>query len=83
MFRQYGNFLTKISNTEFLLSCCLEFLIIHKKIVQVSFCGKEIKLKMIILRKLEIPNILRLVVTYHFAYTATARNVVVWAQDNV
>ena len=40
-------------------------------------CCQEIKLKMIILRKLKIPKILRIVVTYHFEYTATARNAAV------
>ena len=63
------------------LSYCLKFLIIYKKCVQVNFCGKccqEIKLKMIILRKLEILTFLRIVVTYHFEYTAAALNPVVF-----
>ena len=38
----------------------------------------DVKLKMIILRKLEIPNILRIILTYHFEYQATAHNVGVW-----
>ena len=33
-------FSTKISNTEFPLSCCSEFSIIYKKSMLVSFCGK-------------------------------------------
>ena len=34
------NFSTKISNTAFPLSCCLESLIIYKKPILISFCGK-------------------------------------------
>ena len=36
----FTNFSTKISNTEFPLSCCLEFLIIYKKSFEVSVYGK-------------------------------------------
>ena len=61
------NFSTKISNTAFPLSCCLESLIIYKKPILISFVEKycqDLNLKMIILHKLEVPNILRIVVTY-------------------
>ena len=36
-----------------------------------------------ILRKLEVPNILRIVATYHFECTPTALNAAFGAQDNV
>ena len=44
----------------------------------VEKCCQEIKLKMILLRKLEILTFLRIVVTYHFGYTAAALNPVVF-----
>ena len=34
-------------------------------------CCQEIKLKMMTLRKLKIPNVLRIVVTYHSEYAAS------------
>ena len=36
----FTNIWRKISNTEFPLSCCLELLVIYKKSMLVSFCGK-------------------------------------------
>ena len=41
-------------------------------------CYQEEKPKMIILRKLVVPNILRIVVTYHSDYQAAAHNVSIW-----
>ena len=38
---------------------------------------------MIILRKLEILTFLRIVVTYHFEYTAAALNPVVFCSGNI
>ena len=48
------------------------------KYIFVEKCCQEIKLKLIILCKLEIPTILRIIVTYHFEYTATVHNASVW-----
>ena len=77
-------FFGKISNTEFPLSCCLDLLIIYKKSVPVIFVEKgcqEVKQQMIIICKLEVPNILRIIVTYHFECQATAHNTGVWFSE--
>ena len=44
----------------------------------VKECCQEIKMKLITFRKLHRSNILRIELTYHFEYTATAHNAVAW-----